>query len=123
MSAVGDRGLRSERVLQMVTVLGNAAMDFFLPDDLAGLQIEAIDQIAVNFLGRLSVAAEVETFLDRFEFSAFLDGGGDEDFFAPDDRRLPSTPWNCRLPGDAVRRTPGIGQPEVGTYSRRRRAA
>ena len=40
----------------MVTVLGNAAMDFPLPDDLAAFEIEAIHHPTMDFLRRRSIA-------------------------------------------------------------------
>jgi hypothetical protein len=120
---VGDRGLRGQGVLQMVTVLGDAAVDFLLPDDPAAVEVQAADHPTVDFLRCRSLAAEIESPLDRFGFSPFLDRGGNENPLTPDDRRGPTTTRDHRLPRDPVRRAPGIRQPGVATYSRRRGAA
>ena len=94
-------------------------MDLLLPDDLAAIEIKAVDHPSMDFLRRRTIAAEIESFLNRFGFCPFLDRGGDEYPLAPDDRRGPAAARDRYFPRDVLRRAPGIGQPGFGTHSRR----
>ena len=94
-------------------------MDLLLPDDPAAIEIKAVDHPSMDFLRRRTIAAEIESFLNRLGFCPFLDRGGDEYPLAPDDRRGPAAARDRCFPRDALRRAPGIGQPGFGAHSRR----
>ena len=63
---------------------GHAFEGFALPEDFAGGGVDGVDDVAVEVVDFAAVAAEVNAFLGGLNVLGG-DGGGEEDFVAPDD--------------------------------------
>lgn len=110
MVAIGDGGLGGVGVFEMDGGLGFATMDFFVPEDFSGVEVEAEDFPEVNGVRNGGpVAPEVEAFLRVLGFFQ-IDDGGEEDPFAPNDRARPSPAGDVGFPGHVLGAGPSVGK-------------
>src|SRR5688572_16294222 len=101
MLAVGYRGFRRIGVLDVPRFRRNTAVRFALPRDLAGGEINCVDDPSMFSLRRRSFAAKVEALLRRLDVTGRNDGG-DEDAVAPRNRRRPAVAGDDRFPRDVL---------------------
>jgi hypothetical protein len=102
--AVGDGGLGGVRVLDVQGVLGDALIGNHVPQDLAAIEVDAVDLPLVHLVGRgIPVAAQIKALLGHLR-SPLRYGGGHEDPIAPDNRRRPAPAGDIDHPRDLLRR-------------------
>src|SRR5262249_495144 len=121
--SISHRRFRRITVFQMTRALRRALVYFALPQSLPCLPIYAIDHKAMLRLRNvLSLAAEIEPLLRRFDVTAAGDRG-EEDAISPHDWRRPTAPWDVGFPGDIFSRAPFVGKRRIIGNAHRLRAA
>ena len=112
--AIGDGGFGGVGVFEMDGGFGFSTMDFFVPEDFSGVEVEAKDFPEMKGIWNGgSVAPEVEAFLRVLCFFQ-IDDGGEEDPFAPNDRARPSPAGDLGFPGHVFGAGPSVG--EIGVF-------
>src|SRR4051794_5043662 len=96
----------------MMRLRGDALCGLLLPDDVARIEIEAIDLEMMDGLGGWSLTFKVESFFRGLDL-AFAYGRRDKNSITPDNRGRPPQAGNRSFPGNIIRLAPGIRQGRI----------
>jgi hypothetical protein len=93
--------------------LGFSTMDFLVPEDFSGIQIETENFPKMNRFGNIgAVSSEIESLFRALGITQ-VDDGGKEDPLAPNDRAGPTPTGDIGFPGDIFGAGPGVGKAGV----------